>query len=235
MANIGEMISSFKQWRRTRKRQRRWERFKGKGREEIFTTIFKENFWRSAESVSGSGSELKATELARGFIEGLVKELGIRSMLDVPCGDFNWMRQVELGECQYTGGDIVRPLVEENQAKHGRPGRSFVHMDITRDAIPRSDLILCRDCFIHLPYADISTALRGFVASGSMYLLTTTFPTTTTNVDVTGFGFRPLNLCAAPIGLATPMRILNERPEVAKEHVEFGKSLGLWRLDTIRV
>src|SRR5205823_3191790 len=67
---LGNVLGSFKQWRKARRRRRRWSRFNGKGREEIFTTIYRENFWRSKESVSGTGSELAATALVRPFLQG---------------------------------------------------------------------------------------------------------------------------------------------------------------------
>jgi hypothetical protein len=35
-------------------------------------------------------------------------------MLDAPCGDFNWMKEVDLSAVHYTGGDIVEPLVNSN-------------------------------------------------------------------------------------------------------------------------
>jgi len=229
MAVFEQMYSTLKQWRRTRKRRRRWERFKGKGREEIFTTIFKENFWRSAESVSGSGSELQATELARPFIEKLVRELGIRSVLDVPCGDFNWMRQVDLGDCHYTGGDIVRPLIDANQSRYSRAGHDFIHMDITRDAIPRADLILCRDCFIHFSDRHITAALRNFKRSGSTYLLTNTYREWRQNENIRTGEFRHLNLRLPPFNFPPPVRQLDEKsPEEQAQF--FGKMLGLWKL-----
>ena len=37
------------------------------------------------------------------------------------------------------------------------------------------DAILCRDCFVHLSFANVSRALAQFRASGSRFLIVTTF------------------------------------------------------------
>ena len=43
--------------------------------------------WGSDESGSGIGSELGATEALREYLPGLFKRLGVRKVLDAPCGD----------------------------------------------------------------------------------------------------------------------------------------------------
>src|SRR5215204_467455 len=74
---------------------------------EIFGEIYRKNVWGDAESRSGGGSTVEATSVARDVVGGLVRELGLRVLHDIPCGDFNWMRHVDLGDCAYIGSDIV--------------------------------------------------------------------------------------------------------------------------------
>ena len=62
--------------------------------EQVFAEFYRDNKWGDAESVSGAGSNLAQTEEVRRVLPGLLAELGCRSMLDVPCGDFYWMRLV---------------------------------------------------------------------------------------------------------------------------------------------
>ena len=69
-------------------------------------------------------------------LPALVKELGVRSLLDAPCGDFNWMRHVDLDGVEYTGGDVVPELVARNRELYGAAGRRFVTLDLTRDPLP---------------------------------------------------------------------------------------------------
>ena len=60
---------------------------------ETFTEIYKTNFWSSNESPSGGGSELIQTKSLINDLEKLLKDMDIKSVLDIPCGDFNWMQK----------------------------------------------------------------------------------------------------------------------------------------------
>src|ERR1700690_4609194 len=77
-----------------------------KSPERIFLDAFRDNRWGDAESISGPGSNLRVTEEIRKAIPELIADLGVRSILDIPCGDFNWMSRLDLG-VDYTGADIV--------------------------------------------------------------------------------------------------------------------------------
>lgn len=161
----------------------------------------------------------------------LLRELGVDSILDAPCGDFNWMRTVNLGTAGYIGVDVVPELVARNEKLYGSPSRTFIQCDITRDSLPRVDIILCRDCLVHLPDTEINRAIRNFKRSGSTYLLTTTYPSQgATRSSIIGL-WRPLNLELPPFSLAPPLRMLAEGFTSAEELPD--KSLGLWRLEDI--
>ncbi len=65
-------------------------------RRAAFRRIYTRNAWGSKGSVSGSGSESEFTASLRVTLPDLLRELGVRSVLDAPCGDFNWMQGVDL-------------------------------------------------------------------------------------------------------------------------------------------
>src|ERR1700758_3448541 len=76
-----------------------------------FTKIYKNNYWLSSESVSGSGSTLKYTRNLREQLPLIVADFGIKSIFDGPCGDFNWMQHVLPNlKVDYVGGDIVSEI-----------------------------------------------------------------------------------------------------------------------------
>jgi hypothetical protein len=80
----------------------------GSNPQSIFDAVYAANYWDSAESKSGPGSELITTERYRKQLVALLRELRIKSMFDAPCGDLNWMSEV-LKEVplRYIGGDIA--------------------------------------------------------------------------------------------------------------------------------
>lgn len=169
--------------------------------EGVFTRIYANNDWKSDESASGEGSTLAYTAGLRQALPALFEKFAVRSMFDAPCGDFNWMRVLlEDVRIDYTGGDIVKTLVDENAARYGGPTRRFVHFDLTRDAFPRADLWFCRDCLFHLSFDDTRRALRRFVDSDIPYVLTTTHKNRDgfVNRDIPTGSYKPMDLFSAP-------------------------------------
>jgi hypothetical protein len=166
----------------------------------------------------------------------MLRELNIRSLLDLPCGDFNWMQHVELGEIQYIGGDIVSELIERNRKLYSRALRRFEHLDLTSSPLPKIDAVLCRDCLGHLPYASILAALENICSSGALYLLTThfTFRSLPANEEVTsGWQWRRLNFELAPFYWPPPHRYIIEGcDEVGGKYAD--KSLSVWPIGQIR-
>src|SRR6266478_8168926 len=116
--------------------------------EQIFRQAYRDNIWGDPESVSGPGSGLVRTLAFRDQIAKLLIELRAKSLPDAGCGDFNWMKEIQLPIERYVGIDIVPELIAKNQTDYKAPGRLFIHRDIARDDLPRSDLILCRDCLV---------------------------------------------------------------------------------------
>ena len=88
--------------------------------DEIFSSYYRSNRWNDKESRSGSGSSLEATEKLRAALPPLLADLRVRSIVDVPCGDFHWMKHVELGSIGYTGVDVVATIVAENNRLYAR-------------------------------------------------------------------------------------------------------------------
>ncbi len=200
-----------------------------------FSHIYEVNLWGSEASRSGSGSVDEQTARIRQMLPDYVRELGVRSMLDIPSGDFAWMQYVPLDGVAYIGADIVPHLVARNQqnfatASEDGPGsRRFQMLDLTADPLPLVDLILCRDCLVHLSFGHIWKAIDNLRRSGSTWLLTTTFPAHTDNEEIEDGDWRMLNLEQAPFHFPAPVTLLNEG--CTEQEGKFAdKSLGLWRI-----
>lgn len=182
-----------------------------KGKEALFTEYYKERIWGDAESYSGPGSTLSYTEPLRKQLPVLLKNLEINSILDAPCGDFNWFNKLRYElSISYIGGDIVKPLIEQNSFNFGNEETKFQAIDITKDELPNSELWLCRDCLIHFSNADIKRALSQFLNSDIQYLLTTTHPQTIQNTNIATGEVRLLNLEAAPFNFDSPIKYVDD-------------------------
>ena len=197
-----------------------------------FQNIFNENAWGNSESISGEGSNLERTKVVRAKLPGLLSRRGVRSILDAPCGDFYWMKEVALGDIDYIGADIVETIIAQDREWYASPRRRFVLCDLVSDPLPKADLILCRDCLVHLPYAETRHAIDNFRKSGATWLLTTTFPGRSENHDIEIGDWRPINLEKPPYGFPPPVEVITEESDEIDEQLGAfpDKSLGLWRL-----
>ena len=114
---------------------------------------------------------------------------------------------MDLSDIKYVGGDIVKNLVEVNKTKF--PNFEFFHIDITKDNLMQSDLVVTRDCFVHLSNDNILRAIDNIKNSGSRYLLTTSFTKFCENTDINDGEWRELNLMIHPFNLK-PIYLINE-------------------------
>jgi SAM-dependent methyltransferase len=175
------------------------------------------------ESVSGVGSTHENTKEIRAGLKTIIERYGIKSIVDVPCGDWNWMKLVDLHGIRYTGYDIVPDMVRDNQSKYGL---TFKVLDITTSIPVLADLVICRDLLFHLPEVEVKAALTNIWASGCEYLLTTTFPdAVNSDVPTSGIQWRKINLCAAPYRMKQPIFKIQENSSSACQ----GRIVGLFK------
>jgi SAM-dependent methyltransferase len=200
--------------------------------EQIFREVYRQKIWGDGETVSGPGSGLIRTAAFREQIPQLLRELGASSLLDAGCGDFHWMKELQLPIKRYFGMDIVPELIIDNTQKYSNGKHVFRHGDITRDELPQVDLILCRDCLVHFSFEDLWAALRNFKRSQSRYLLTTTFIKFRENFDVETGGWRQLNLERHPFFFPPPKRLIDEKC-LHSGGIYVDKRLALWELGDI--
>lgn len=192
--------------------------------EETFGGIWRANGWGNAETRSGAGSTLAATEGLRGELATLFRRLDIEILGDAGCGDFNWMTKISDRLRLYLGFDVVGEMIDELNKRHGRRrGHFFSPLDITCDDLPRCDAILCRDVLTHLSLPVARLALDRFKASGSRYLIATTHDRGK-NARVKTGRWHPIDLNAEPFGLPPPFLRISEGLANST------KALGVWAL-----
>ena len=195
---------------------------------ETFSHISDVNLWGSSESVSGEGSTDSETQRLKNDLIRLLSELKIKTLLDAPCGDFQWLSTVNLPVEKYFGVDVEHKNIEKLMKQHGEK-KQFSTADICKDTLPLSDLILCRDCLVHFSFEDICKAIDNFKQSGAKYLLTTTFTDCNENMDIITGDWRTLNLQISPFNFPTPIKIITEGC-MQNNGLYKDKSLALWKL-----
>lgn len=174
-----------------------------------FTGVFEENVWKDNETVSGPGSRLDSPAVVSAVyaLNQVIIEYGIKSIADVPCGDFNWMNQVTKSHpaVAYVGYDIVAPLIAKNKARW--PETEFRILDITMSSAATVDLIFSKELFIHLTVYDTLLALENIRQSGSKYLMSLNHfncGNKELERDIGGY-CRALDLCSSPYNWPSPI------------------------------
>lgn len=198
----------------------------------IFSRIYYSNNWGDRESVSGPGSNLYNTENLRRELPVILQKLKVKSLLDIPCGDFFWMKEIQLPLDIYIGADIVRELIEKNTKLYSNEKINFVIRDLTKDRLPETDAVFCRDCFPHLSFRLIKSAIKNIKSSGSDFLFTSTYVNTAENRDIFTGGFRMINLQLPPFMFPEPEAIINDKCVIGEVVLE-DKRIGIWRISEI--
>jgi len=163
----------------------------------------------------------------------LIEDIGITSFLDAPCGDCNWIAELDWRKVSYTGVDVVAELIQGNRFRLEGKNMRFIAGDLCEATLPKADLVFCRDCWVHLPFRQIQACLESFRRSGALYLMATTFPATKLNRELEPKAiWRTLNLQKPPFCFPDPERLLIENC-TEDDGLHSDKALGLWRLPNL--
>lgn len=180
-----------------------WLRMTPKSRR--FHKIYRTFHWQGGgETLSGAGSTIVATETIRRELPAYLARIDCQMLLDLGCGDFNWMRMVDL-PCEYIGADIVNDIIKQNQRRYSTEGRSFIVLDGTAESFPSGiDVILCREVLFHLSFKDASALLKNVKSSDARIFVATNITGVHENIDTFTGGFRPIDLCLPPFNFPAP-------------------------------
>lgn len=204
-----------------------------KTNKDIFEEYYYKNSWGCKESFSGPGSTKSSTKFVRKIIEEILIKYDIKSIADIPCGDFNWMKNVNFSNISYTGYDIVREIIDTNNKYFSNEIIKFIELNIIKTVPGKSDLIFCRDALVHFSNTDVLNTLQNFKKSNSKYLLTTTFPFTEKNKWIKTGMWRSINLTKPPFNFPKPIQLYRESNLTTRDQYE--KFLGLWKLNHINL
>jgi hypothetical protein len=194
---------------------------------EIFTDIVLNSKWK--KHPCGPGSTMGYTKNLREKLIPLLESYKIKSILDLPCGDFSWMSTTGITDTiDYIGADIVEPMILANKKNY--PGVDFRVLDLTKDILPNVELIFCRDCLLHLSFNDIDKALTNIANSNIKYILMSSwFEDATNDRDITTGAWRYINFTAGPYNFGKPEASLSDWIEGFPR-----REMMLWPIETIK-
>ena len=152
---------------------------------ETFRKIYRNRVWgnNGEPFYSGPGSHGAASDLYCAAVSAFIRENGIRSLVDLGCGDFAVGRRiVDATEAQYIGVDVVPELIQYHTQRSQGPRVRFVCANIITDELPVADLCLVRQVLQHLTNQEIATVLRR-LARFPRVLITEDLPLDPTSIN----------------------------------------------------
>ena len=197
--------------------------------ESIFTEIYRNKGWgQQWNSRSGRGSDLVHTKNLRSELPKLLNELQIKSMLDIPCGDFYWLKELDLDSISYVGADIVDDIISYNYEHYSQGNKIFKKLDMRSSELPKVDLVLCRDLFQHFSFKDIKESLSNIKKSNSTFFLATCQLLITSHEDIETGKDPKVNLTYPPFLLPKPMGVIDD-----SNLDNQNKRLFLWKINQL--
>lgn len=192
---------------------------------------------------SGPGSTLRRTRRLRRALPGLFRDHSVKTFLDVPCGDWNWMQAVDLSGVDYIGGDISGEVIDAVQQTFGGKGRRFQRIDLANDPLPQADMIMVRECLIHLTDPVRWQVLENIARAGIPHMLLT-IDLVDKNIPLDRDGdHQNFNPMLAPFHFPTPIALIPETADDMDLTVlgpanagpwKRQRAMGLWSIEQIQ-
>ncbi len=181
----------------------------------VFNSIYKSNYWNKSkkfnsknQSFSGPGSIPNSVQTNNLTFElgEFFKKNNIKKILDAPCGDCAWIKEIFTTKIEYTGIDIVEDLISENSIKFkSYKNTKFYCKDLTlNNEFDNFDFVLLRDFFIHLPLETIKKILINLRQSNCKYFAFNNYEGVELNKQISTGEHRKINILNKPFFFDKP-------------------------------
>jgi len=122
--------------------------------EQVFQDIYDNRKWGTNFAnmgSSGPGSNMSQAREYFTFLQEFIDINEIKSIQDIGCGDFQFMRHLKLPEgCKYLGIDCVKSLIKFNNKEFGTENIKFKYKELSKHTFDYADLYILKDTLQHL-------------------------------------------------------------------------------------
>ena len=173
----------------------------------VFDWIYQTGYWGrapSGEGSSGPGSTEQASRQYRKFLEALIKQESIQSVVDAGCGDWEFSQHIDWAGAEYLGLDVSTVVLDRVTARYSSSNVRFQRGSVV-DVLPVADLLIVKDVLQHLPIEDISQFIQNNLQPGRYKIAVLTNDRARNdednNSDILRGGYRTIDLAKPPFNL----------------------------------
>lgn len=138
----------------------------------VFDQIYTTNYWGDG---SGTGSSPEATSEYRQFLEGFMRDQGVRTVVDLGCGDWQVSNLIDWSGIRYHGFDAADFVIRANTERYAKENISFEKLS-DYAALPAADLLVVKDVLQHLSNAEVKKILAEVFPKYPKILVTNCVP-----------------------------------------------------------
>ena len=161
-----------------------------------FEEIYAKNEWLHG---SGEGSLPQHTRGYVRFLEKYISDNKVNSVVDMGCGDWQFSKNLRLGEAKYHGFDVVPSVIERNTRIYSTDQVCFSLYSGDPAELPSADLLIVKDVLQHLCDATVHQALKNFGRYAQILITNCVNPRgPTINRDISDGDFRYLDVRLPP-------------------------------------
>jgi SAM-dependent methyltransferase len=181
---------------------------------EEFEDIYADNRWGAG---SGEGSLPVHTRTYVDTIQAFIRERGIRKIVDLGCGDWQFSRLMDWLGVEYHGFDIADSVIEKNRKEYGSENINFHFFGGDFNELPAADLLLAKDVLQHWSNATVERFLPCVARYPYSIITNCVNPKgPTENKDIKDGGFRRLDVRLPPFNVKATelLQFTNRKPPV---------------------
>lgn len=161
-----------------------------------FSNIYQSEIWNLNAQTGLSQFE----KIYKPLLEEYIRMFDINSVVDVGCGHFRWMQELDWSTVSYAGLDVVPGVIRNNLQECTKKNVNFQLADLTTADLPSGDLLIMKDVMQHWPTEDIVQFLPKI--RSYKYALITNEVNKYPLKNIPLGGCRPIDLRSAPFNLS---------------------------------
>ena len=172
----------------------------------IFDDIYINKEWGPGKiqgGSSGPGSNVIANKKYINYLNDFIKEKNIKSIVDIGCGDWQIMKNINLNNIKYYGYDASKNVINNNNNKFKKENIKFIYSDLDlKTNYPKADLLICKDVLQHLSYKNINKIISQFNKFKYLFIIDDKNDSgNTINKDIKDGGYRKIDIRNPPFNI----------------------------------